>query len=163
VKDLKGELLELVRAGDIDALDENAVIQLGGKSWEGELPLTSKPRKKDKTSQILTGAAAGAYLAGPVGAAAGALIGNFYEGQVQGRIQLRLRYLPAPQVPIPRKKHRVLGGMPGIDWGALHEKFMGRRTKDKEEEPRPSLMDIDDLEHCFYINHEETGTTCLVY
>ena len=155
VTDLKGELVEKVKAGDLDSLDENAVIQLGAKSWQGELPLTSKPPKKDKTSQIVAGAAAGAYLAGPVGAAAGAVIGNFYEGQVQGRIELRLRYLPIPQVSVPRKKYRVLGGMPGIDWGALFEKFKGRR----ETQPSSSLLDIDDLEHCFYINHDKTGAT----
>ena len=45
------------------------------KPWEGELKMTNKPRIKNKNGQMAAGAAAGAWLAGPVGAAAGAANG----------------------------------------------------------------------------------------
>lgn len=157
-KSMKVELLDAAKRGDVDLLDDNTKISLGAKSWQGALKLTSKPRKKDKNSQIFTGAAAGAYVAGPVGAAAGALIGSMYEGQVQGSIHLRMRYLPIPKVRVTRKQCDVKGGMPGIDWGSLYRKHLK-----KSGEGGPKGLDVSDLEHCFFINHEKTGATCSVY
>jgi predicted lipase len=160
VEQLKGELLEQVKAGNLDLIDDAGKIQLGAKSWHGELPLTSKPRKKDKNSQIIAGAAAGAMVAGPMGAAAGALMGRFYESKVQGKIQARIRYLPIPQTPVARKKYTVLGGMPGINWGAVVERYRKRPGVDI---PEDSPVRVEDLEHCFFINHEETGACCALY
>jgi hypothetical protein len=75
-----------------------------------------------------------------------------YEGQVQGTIHLQLRYLPIPPVAAERKRYQVKGGMPGIDWGALNLRYNG-----------DSQTPLDDLEHCFFINHDKTGATCAVY
>ena len=157
---LKGELLEQVKSGGLDLLDDAAKIQLGAKSWQGELPLTSKPRKRDKNGQILAGAAAGAAFAGPVGAAAGALMGNFYEGQVKGMIQAKIRYLPIPQTPVPRKRYTVLGGMPGVNWGALADRYRQRPNANVKKD---SPLQVQDLEHCFFISHEDTGASCAVF
>ena len=52
------------------------------EEWTDSMKLTSKPKKKDKNSQIAAGAAAGAMVAGPAGAALGGLIGSIYEGDV---------------------------------------------------------------------------------
>ena len=158
IKSMKVELMEAAKKGEIDLLDDNTKIQLGAKSWQGALKLTSKPRKKDKNSQILAGAAAGAYVAGPVGAAAGAFIGSMYEGQVQGSIHMMIRYLPIPPAPVKRKEYSVKGGMPGIDWGDLYRKYLSRSGDEG-----PSGLDVSDLEHCFFINHQKTGATCSVY
>jgi Lipase (class 3) len=125
--------------------------------WNGELPLTSKPRKRNKNSQIMAGAAAGAYLAGPVGAAAGAIIANFYEGQIQGRIHLEMSFLPTALSALPeREVYQVKGGLPGTDWGSLYNKHREKSGLSKESA-------IQDLEHCFFISHEKTGATCSVY
>ena len=156
IEEMKKELMEnLKNGGSIDDLNDAQKMKLGAKTWRGSLKLTSKPRKKDKNSQIMTGAAAGAYVAGPAGAAVGALVGGLYEGRVQGAIELRLRYLPIPQVSVPRKKYQVLGGMPGIDWGTLFDKYRSRNGA--------TTIDSSDLEHCFFISHDKTGATCAVY
>jgi pimeloyl-ACP methyl ester carboxylesterase len=108
----------------------------------------------------MAGAAAGAAIAGPIGFAAGALLGNFYESQVQGRIQARIRYLPIPQTPVARKKYTVLGGMPGINWGAVVDTYRQRPGIEIAED---SPVQVQDLEHCFFINHEVTGASCALY
>lgn len=158
VKSLKVDLLEAYKAGAVDLMDDNTKIRVGAKTWQGRLKLSSKPRKRDKNSQMMAGAAAGAMVAGPVGAAAGAFMGSIYESQVQGDIHLRMRYLPIPQAPVKRNEYVVTGGMPGIDWGTLYQKHLGKTGKEGLSE-----LDMDDLEHCFFINHAKTGATCSVY
>ena len=158
IKSMKLELVEAAKKGEIDLLDENTKIRMGAKSWQGALKLTSKPRKKDKNSQIIAGAAAGAYVAGPVGAAAGALLGSFYEGQVQGSIHLKIRYLPIPPASVDRKEYVVKGGLPGVDWGSLYRKYLNK-TGSKGSRG----LDVRDLELCFFVNHQKTGATCSVY
>ena len=156
VENLKKEMLEKVKAGQLDLLDEPSQIVLGAQTWQGTLPLTSKPRKKDKNGQILAGAAAGAAVAGPIGAAAGAFVGSMYEGQVQGKIELQLRYLPLPAGPsvADRKIYEVKGGMPGIDWGSLLSRYHSKSATETR---------VPDLELCFFVNHASTGATCSVY
>jgi Lipase (class 3) len=174
VEELKKKVLDKIKeTGSMDALDDLTKFELGAQVWQGVLPLTSKPRKKDKNGQIVAAAAAGAMVAGPIGAAAGAVIGSFYEGGVTGKVQLRLKYLPIPQVPVERKTYIVKGGMPGIDWGNLYFNYNSVKTKgvtsdDKissndYENVRSSFSAVDDLEHCFFVNHEKTGATCAVY
>lgn len=190
VEQLKEKVLEEIRrTGSLDALEDVTKFQIGATAWQGVLPLTSKPRKKDKNSQIFAAAAAGAALAGPLGAAAGAVLGSMYEGQVQGRLHLRIRYLPIPSVPVPRKTYTVLGGMPGIDWGSLYYKYQSKlvqklqqqqqqqqdgllasadeNASDTESTIAPNddaqLSGRNDLEHCFFVSHRKTGATCAVY
>lgn len=171
IAELKRELLEELKAQNrdrnllttLDQLNETSKIQLGAKTWTGTLKMTSKPRKKDKNSQILAGAAAGAYVAGPVGAAVGGLIGSFYEGSVDGYMDLKIRYLPIPQVQLPRRRYTVLGGMPGINWGQLFQKHVEVMGPNLDDESTFLSRALDDLEHCYFINHDSTGATCAVY
>ena len=146
-----------------DLLDGTVDLTRGmdlSESWEGEIKLTSKSRKKDKNSQVAMGAAAGAVMAGPIGAAAGAFLGSMYEGQVRGRIVLKLRYLPLLSLgnnKNKRKVYRVKGGLEGVDWGEMHNRFLLRIAEPNDD------LGVPDLEHCFFINHEETGGCCAVY
>jgi hypothetical protein len=171
LEDLKREFLrELAASGSgkdgidvlasLGGLNETSKIRLGAKTWKGSVKMTSKPHKKDKNSQILAGAAAGAYVAGPVGAAVGGLLGSMYEGSIDGYLDLQIRYLPIPpQASVSRKTYTVLGGMPGITWGRLFEKHQERLVGGSSLESSP----MNDLEHCFFINHDTTGATCAVY
>lgn len=164
---LKQELIDQVQNGNLDLLDDASKIKLGAKTWDGVLKMTSKPRKKDKNGQVLAAAAAGAYVAGPVGAAAGALLGSFYEGTPQGSVQLQVRYLPIPpNVAISRQTYVVKGGMPGVDWGTLLERYKDKTLRNPHRPLKPmeqKILGTSDLEHCFFINHDKTGATCSVY
>ena len=158
---LKGDLLEKLKNGQaLNALEEGNILKLKSEGWRGTIRLTSKPRKKDKKGQMAIGAAAGAYLAGPVGAAVGAAFGSFYEGEVRGRVELQLRYLPFPPVDVKRTKHYVKGGLEGVNWGEMYDKFLARS---KQQNETLAALPIEDLEHCFFINHDETGCSCSVY
>ena len=110
------------------------------------------------------GMAAGAMVAGPVGAAVGGALGSLYEGQIKGRITTKVRYLPIPKVNAPRQRYDVLGGMPGINWGDLYEKYLLQKT-DFGDDALNATRNIagEDLEFCFFINHDETGGCCGVY
>lgn len=152
---LKGELLEKFKEGkSLSALEEENALKLKSEGWRGTIRLSSKPRKKDKNSQVAMGVAAGAALAGPVGAAVGGIMGSMYEGEVRGKVELQLRYLPFPPIDIQRSTHHVKGGLEGVSWGDMYHRFLAR-THDAEP--------INDLEHCFFINHDETGGSCSVY
>lgn len=162
-----------------DSIDPNLMAPKP-PTWVGELPLTSKPRKRSKNSQIMAAAAAGAYVAGPAGAAVGAVFGNLYEGQVRGRIHAKLQYVPTSlsRVP-PRKTYRVQGGLPGVDWGSLYSKYRSSLDLSGDgssvdtiegEDGAPETATIaadgdplEDLEHCFFVSHAKTGATCVVY
>ena len=146
-------------------------------TWEGPLKMTIKPKIENKNTQIATGAAAGAMVAGPMGAAAGAAFGAFYEGQAKGTVKLKLRYLPVPpstststaSKSSSNDKYRVLGGLPGIDWGNLHELFTKEEDSitdgddDENVSSELKLLGGNDLEFCFFINHDKTGASVGVY
>jgi hypothetical protein len=119
----------------------------------GVLSLTSKARKKDKYGHIM----AGAMVAGPVGAAAGALNGRFYGTSVQGEIQAKIRHLTIPQTPVKRKKYNVLGG---ISWDAVVDRYRERSDVVLAED---LPVQVEDSEHCFFVNHKETGACCALY
>lgn len=164
---MKGNLLKRIQSGEIeqDQIDEEvskSVKKDLQEAWEGDLKLTSKPRLKNKNSQITMGAAAGGMVAGPLGAAVGATLGSMYEGQIKGRISVRLRYLPIPQTSKARNRYDVLGGTPGIDWGSLYEKHLKRRVG-RDEDIEIAHISGNDLEQCFCINHDVTGGSCNVY
>lgn len=168
VDKIKKELIGKIKSGEIDPddIDEEIAkaVNKDIQAWEGTLKLSSKPRIKNKNSQIAKGMAAGAMVAGPAGAALGAAVGAFYEGQVKGRIKLRLRYLPIPQTTTPRSRYSVLGGMPGINWGGLYTKYLAQRTG-FDSEDKLDIVNIagNDLEFLFFINHDMTGACCAVY
>lgn len=189
VDTVKQKILKQIKdTGSMDALDDLTKFEIGAYSWQGVLPLTSKPRKKDKNGQMMAAAAAGAMVAGPIGAAAGAVLGGLYEGNIQGSVQLQLKYLPIPQINLQRKTYQVKGGMPGIDWGSLYFKYNMKKSNSsrkigavnqvenlllptpfsdvevaQDETSLSSLNNTSDLEHCFFVNHQSTGATCAVY
>eukprot|EP00980_Cylindrotheca_fusiformis_P001577 scaffold360_cov107-Cylindrotheca_fusiformis.AAC.7 len=164
---LKASVLKRIQSGEVgaDEIDEEVSKEVKNniqEAWEGGLKLTSKPRLKNKNGQITLGAAAGGMVAGPVGAAVGATLGSLYEGQVQGRIYVRLRYLPIPQTTKKTSRYNVLGGMPGINWGNLYERHIAKRIAKKEDIELAHIAG-NDLEQCFVINHDVTGGSCNVY
>lgn len=171
---IKQGILEKIKSGEIDEIDDLTAEDLPNlaSEWEGEIKLTSKPRIDNKNNQVAMATAAGAMVGGPVGAAAGAFLGSWYEGEIRGKIQLKMRYLPIPPVDIQRRKYIVSGGMPGIDWGDMYNRWMARQLRESdqdsdEEEIRARAFSESiagtDLEHCFFINHEETGGCCAAY
>jgi hypothetical protein len=161
---VKKEILSKIQKGELDeSLLDNEVadaIAANIKPWEGDLKLTNKPREKNKNGQVALGAAAGAWIAGPVGAAAGAALASMYEGPPRGIARVRLRYLPIPQQISERPKYQVLGGLPGIFWGELYEKHLKNNVGDAAVDVK---LGGNDLEHCFFINHDKTGGSCAVY
>jgi Lipase (class 3) len=170
---VKKEIVSKIQKGELDEsmLDDEVAKAVAEniKAWEGDLKMTVKPRIKNKNGQVAVGAAAGAWLAGPVGAAAGAALGSLYEGRPRGIMRVRLRYIPVPQQLAERPKYKVLGGMPGITWGDLYEKYLTRRLRSGEKNAKAEAAKAirklggDDLEHCFFINHDKTGASCAVY
>lgn len=186
IKELKNEVLAQIQkgdSGDVDLESDFSKVKLGARTWEGTIKMTSKPKLKSKSGQVAMGVAAGAALAGPVGAAVGGTLANMYEGQVKGRIDLKLSYLPLPQTPVERKRYTVLGGIPGITWGALYDKYVEKvklllagsddNTSDSGDEASMTLpghpgsvaglLQLDDLEQCFFIKNSVTGGCCVVY
>jgi len=189
---MKSQILQKMKNGEqIDLNDNEALIKNIAQEWEGDLKLTSKPRKKDKNGQIATMAAAGAMMAGPAGAAVGGIIGSLYEGEARGRLFVKIKYMPIPKVSMNREKYKVKGGLPGVDWGELYEKHIQQQqtinnqnvlssssVDEKEEEDnnynddgepitqkqqRDSHIGGKDLEFCCFINHDKTGCACAIY
>lgn len=108
IDELKANVMERYKLGEIQDLGDLQPADLAlNKVWDGEIKLTSKPRIKDKKGNMALGVAAGAVVAGPVGAAAGAFLSQLYEGQVRGRIKLKIRYLPIPSVDVARRQYVV--------------------------------------------------------
>lgn len=175
IDELKGEMLAKIKSGDMSGTDldtDLAKVKLGARTYEGTIKMTSKPKLKSKGGQVAAGTAAGAMMAGPIGAAAGYALANMYEGQVKGRIDVKLSYLPLPQTAVERQRYTVLGGLPGINWGALYNKYVEKAANDAgttfEEEGGPLAnvpgeLQLADLEQCFFIKHSVTGGCCIVY
>mmetsp|Transcript_34102 Transcript_34102/g.78719 ORF Transcript_34102/g.78719 Transcript_34102/m.78719 type:complete len:449 (-) Transcript_34102:205-1551(-) len=62
-----------------------------------------------------------------------------------------------------RKRYKVVGGTPGIDWGELYSRHIARlRDESPPEAPDPDVMG-DDLELCVFVSQEETGCTGAIY
>jgi len=154
---LKNAVMEKLATETTKNLSDLDLAKMMTQEWEGEIPLTSKPRLEDKNSQIAAGAAAGAMLAGPAGAAVGGLVASFYEGKIRGKVKLKLRYIPIPQVQVKRQKYKVRGGLPGVQWGEMYERHIAKQNDVHEH------LSGNDLEFCFFINHDETGCSCALY
>ena len=83
------------------SLKLTSVLKPGGsdeqRRWGGWVPLTWRPAET-RENAVQMGAVAGAFVAGPMGAAAGGLIGSLLKKPVQGQVRLELTYTPmAPQ------------------------------------------------------------------
>jgi hypothetical protein len=108
IDELKANVIRRYKLGEIQDLGDLQPADLAlNQEWDGEIKLTSKPRIKDKKGNMALGVAAGAVIAGPAGAAAGAFLSQLYEGQVRGRIKLKIRYLPIPSVDVSRRQYVV--------------------------------------------------------
>jgi Lipase (class 3) len=199
VDQLKGQVLaqvqqqqqqQISQGGDWTSLLDSdnsdlAKVKLGARTWQGGIKMTSKPKKKDKNSQVAMGVAAGAAVAGPLGAAVGGVMASMYEGEVRGRMELKISYLPLPQTNVARQRYHVLGGLPGIYWGDLYQKYTTAatstaptimlpandndnnnnidNTNSHSHSSMPRLRRVNDLEQCFFIKHSVTGGCCVVY
>ena len=148
---------------ELNKLSGESLAEAVLQEWEDEIKLTSKPRKKDKGGQTAQAAVVGAMVAGPMGAAVGAAVGQLYEGEIRGKVSLKLRYLPIPDVNIERPRYKVTGSLPGVSWSELYERHIeGIRQNLPEGSPDPHLG-ADDNEFCFFVNHDRTGCSCAVY
>jgi len=170
-------------------IDQDVVLQAINESYgsgtTASIKMSSKPRKKDKGGQRAIGMAAGAMIAGPMGAAAGGVLASMYEGQVRGRVDVDLKYTPIPQVDLKlkeRERYQVKGGLPGIEWGEMYEKFLYKdfvkdsngvetnNSREKEmmeeawrEQNDPRLAGESGLEFCCFVTHDSTGCSCAIY
>ena len=154
-------------------IDQDVVLQAINESYgsgtTASIKMSSKPRKKDKGGQRAIGMAAGAMIAGPMGAAAGGVLASMYEGQVRGRVDVDLKYTPIPQVDLKlkeRERYQVKGGLPGIEWGEMYEKFLYKdfvKDFNGAENYDPRLAGESGLEFCCFVTHDSTGCSCAIY
>ena len=147
---------------DEDVIME-AINESTGSGTTASIKMSSKPRKKDKGGQRAMGMAAGAMIAGPAGAAVGGLLANMYEGEVRGRVEVGLRYTPIPRVDLMRSsrtRYKVKGGLPGVEWGELYERYVGGVDGNGED---AMTAPPTDLEFCCFVTHDETGCSCAIY
>ena len=150
----------------LSSLDDDLIQQKIQQSmdfvWEGSIPLIRKPRKQDKGNQRWMGAAAGAAIAGPIGAATGAVLASLYESPVSGQIHCRIKYTPLPPpsatttttmvageestTPVTKKNQRttyiVTGGTPGVDWGTLYTKYLQKTMSRMENDDKDDDDDV---------------------
>jgi hypothetical protein len=141
-----------------EELIQQAINELVSAETTASIKMTSKPRMKDKGGQRALGMAAGAMVAGPAGAAVGGLLASFYEGEVRGRVDVKLKYMPILQEDLKLKSrggYEVKGGLPGVTWGKLYEKHI--------EKESIGTIAGDDFEFCCVVTHDSTGCTCAVY
>ena len=74
------------------------------REWTGWIPLTWRP-PETQDNAVMAGAVAGAFIAGPAGAAAGGVLANtFLKKQVQGSVKVTLRYTPLERPVAAAKK-----------------------------------------------------------
>ena len=158
---------------------QQAIMEGYGSGTTSSIKMTSKPRKKDKGGQRAIGMAAGAMIAGPLGAAAGGVLASMYEGQVRGTVEVGLKYTPIPQVDLTlkeRQRYQVKGGLPGVEWGEMYERHVnnvlmgagsGAGRSDVEDIMIPPCPDQrlagNDLEFCCFVTHDSTGCSCAIY
>ena len=156
-------------------VDEELIQQaindlIGGAPITSSVKMTSKPRIKDKGGQRALGMAAGAMVAGPAGAAVGGLLASFYEGEVRGRVDVKLKYMPILQEDLKLKKrggYEVKGGLPGVTWGELYDKYITNANDDESiiggGGGGANRIAGDDFEFCCVVTHDSTGCTCAIY
>lgn len=160
---VKEEVIAKIKRGEkVDFNDTESLLKNIAQEWEGSMKLTSKPRKRDKNGQIAAAAAAGAMVAGPAGAAVGGLLGSLYEGDPRGRVDVKVKYMPIPEVPTKREKYKVKGGL-GVMWGTLYEKQVDRVRKSLPEGAPDPHLGGSDLEFCCFVTHDVTGCSCAIY
>ena len=86
---------------------------------------------------------------------------SLYEEPVRGKLKARVRYLPIPKISVGRKRYRIRGGTPGVDWPELYSKYI-EKLRGNNPVRDPDIAG-DDFEFCVYVNNEETECSCGVY
>ena len=149
-------------------IDQEVILQAINESYgegtEVSIKMSSKPRKKDKGGQIQAGVVAGAMIAGPAGAAVGGFMASMYEGQVRGKVDVKLKYTPIVPVDLKtmsRGGYEVKGGLPGVTWGKLYENHVTSPLNNAAV--TESKLVGDDLEFCCFVTHDTTGCSCAIY
>jgi hypothetical protein len=161
---VKEEVIARMKKGEkVDFNDTEGLLKSIAQEWDGSMKLTSKPRKKDKNGQIAAAAAAGAMVAGPAGAAVGGILGSLYEGETRGRVDVKVKYMPIPELPLKREKYKVKGGLEGVMWATLYEKQVERFKKNLPEGAADPHLGGSDLEFCCFVTHDMTGCSCAIY
>ena len=149
--------------GGLESLTGKSLAEAMSQNWEGDIKLQTKPKKKDKGGQTAGAVVVGGMVGGPMGAAVGAAAAQFYEGEVRGKISLGIRYLPIPDVDMTRESYEAKGSLDGVFWNDLYRRF----AEDKKKESLSDDLDFhlvdDDLEFCFFVNHDITGCSCALY
>jgi len=155
------------------------------RSWSGWLPLTWRPEEtQDGTVQL--GVVAGAAVAGPMGAAAGAIVGSMFKKPVQGQLRLELRYTPLldeTDTPAPASQAAASdveaaeaeGSKRGDDRGASFSATLaaGAAPKGGSEGVDWSTLsrrvgtigtdENDDFELCCFLTHGETSSEAAIW
>jgi len=161
-----------------NANDENS------RTWSGWVPLTWRPPETEDNVVMGLGAGqigmvAGAAVAGPVGAAAGAFLGSMINKPVTGELRLELRYTPLtgpnakpPQQFVPRQQEAARveeeeeaafkatlatrglakGGSEGIDWSTLSRRVGSVGTDENAE-----------FELCCFLTHRGTSSEAAIW
>jgi hypothetical protein len=156
-------IVKLKQGEKVDINDTESLLNSISQEWQESMKLTSKPRTKDKKGQIAVAAAAGAMVAGPVGAAVGGILGNVYESEPRGRVEVKVKYMPIPEAPLKREKYVVRGGLPGVNWADLHNKHLRNVRLSLPEGASTTNLAADDLEFCCFVSHDTTGCSCAIY
>lgn len=80
--------------------------------------------------------------------------------------------MPIPKVPVNKKKYKVKGGLPGVDWGELYERHLqkikssksqSRLSTDEDASTDDPHVGGSDLEFCCFVTHDKTGCSCAIY
>lgn len=161
---VKEQVIAKLKQGEkVDINDTESLLNSISQEWQESMKLTSKPKTKDKKGQIAVAAAAGAMVAGPVGAAVGGIIGNVYESEPRGRVEVKAKYMPIPEAPLKREKYVVRGGLPGVNWADLYDKHLQNVQLNEVEGASTTNLSADDFEFCCFVNHDTTGCSCAIY
>ena len=84
-------------------------------------------------------------------------------------MDVKLKYMPILQEDLKLKKrggYEAQGGLPGVAWGELYNKYI---TTGNDDEPiigsgsNANGIAGDDFEFCCVVTHDSAGCTCAIY
>ena len=152
------------------------------RSWDGWVPLTWRPAEtRDNT--VMMGTVAGAFVAGPAGAAAGGFIGSMIKKPVQGELRLELKYTPLKEArklrsaPLATPAAAAAGGSPSAEgevapWSApaiasgAAPKGASAGIDWSELATRVGVLGEDEREGyelCCFLTHKKSSSECAVW
>jgi len=162
------------------------------RTWSGWLPLTWRPSETQDNVLLGVGAgqigfAAGAMVAGPVGAAAGAFLGSKFSKPVQGELRLELKYTPLrgeagqplrPLQPVADEEKRgaaataqgAQDAQEGAEWRATLASGLAKGGSEGVDwstlARRVGTVGTDDnaqYELCCFLTHRETSSEAAIW